>query len=165
MEKPISSWKDRRSENWNTCTGGQKYSCFGQSNPSTDWSFQVLTWVPYLWQTEVPKKVLGTTFCSYSVCASEFASAKCLLLCEAHLVASRCRLLVRIGTVSDCVPPSLITTRCLLRALRNASHRHVLFSSATTPFSLPFFSFNCILLSQLMHLAMELGFFSLCAYT
>ena len=30
----------------------------------TDWSFQVLKAVPYLWQAEAPKKVLGHTFCS-----------------------------------------------------------------------------------------------------
>ena len=35
--------------------------------PGTDWSFQVLTWVPYLWQAEAPKIVLGKTFCAWSV--------------------------------------------------------------------------------------------------
>ena len=32
--------------------------------PGTDWSFQVLTRVPFLRQTEAPIKVFGSPFCS-----------------------------------------------------------------------------------------------------
>ena len=57
LEGPISTWKHHDRDI------GVHLSYMVLTNMLIYWSFQVLTWVPYLWQAEAPKKVLGSTLC------------------------------------------------------------------------------------------------------
>ena len=62
LEGPTSTWKDQDSIFWDPLASNIPVLVL----PGTDWSFQILKWLPYLWHTEAPKKVLGSTFCPQS---------------------------------------------------------------------------------------------------